>query len=334
VAKALVSPIPAPAPPGELAQLLGELGRAESWVQAPVAGAVPFLETVTGAATDLGEVVAVDADPPVALLGVAVIVLIFGAGLFIRAIGVLFSVLPWPLSAVAKAIISAGDQVIQYGIDVVEWMVRPLIQLAQALWHGLDKLLGLGLATAAQLSLAIYKHIQVIGPHQIAANDVGIAKAAAAAINDIVAIAPDYAMKAAKAAHADTEKLIQSVPAIIPTTAAGAMLAIATTVAANAQVVDECALPWCDTNHTTDQITKGLHGLWAGLLGAGLFCELVNNPAGAGAAISRDAGGMLAGLGGLCAVQGDLTGGALLELAAFAVSDPSAAAARLVSVVC
>lgn len=334
MAKSLVSPIPAPAPPGELAQFVTLLDDAASWVQPTVTGAAPFFDTVIAAGATAGEVAAVDADPPVALLGVAVIVLIFGAGLFIRAIGVLFKVLPWPLSVVANAIINAGDTVIQYGIDVVDWMVKPLIQLATSLWRGLDHLLGLGLSTAASLGLAIYKHIHVIGPHQIAANDTGIAAAAARQINQIIAIAPDYAMKATKAAHTDVAKAILSIPKVVPASAAAAVGALASAVQANTATVDECTLPWCDTTHTADQITSGLQHLLGGLLGAALFCELVDNPSGAAAVISRDAGGFLAGLGGVCALQGDLTGGALLELAAFAVDNPTAAAARLVSVVC
>lgn len=334
MSKPLVSPIPAPAPPGELAQFVAVLEGAASWTQAEVTGAVPFLTEVLAGGADAGEIVGVDADPPVALLGVAVIVLIFGAGLFIRAIGELFKVLPWPLSTVAQAIINTGDTVIQYGIDVVEWMVKPLIQLAMALWHGLDKLFGIGLATVASLGIAVYKIIHIIGPHQIAANDTGIAAAAAKQVNAIIAVAPDYAMKAAEAAHDDVAALITSIPKLVPTTAAAAVGALATAVQANTQVIDECALPWCDTAQAAEEVTNALHGLLGGLLGAALFCELVNNPGGAGAAISRDAAGVLAGLGVACVAAEDFTGGALMELAAYAVANPAGAAARLVSVVC
>jgi hypothetical protein len=334
MAKFFVPPIPAPASPSALADFVAELERAAAWIQPPVETATPFLTEVIGAGVDIAEVAAVDADPPVALLGVAVIVFIFGAGLLIRAVGVLFSVLPWPLNSIAQAVINAGDTVISYGIDVVEWMVKPLIQLATALWRGLDKLLGLGLATAASLGLAIYKVIQVIGPHQIAANDTGIAREAAPFINTIIAVAPDYEFKALKAAHADAAKIMAGIPRIVPSTAAAAMTALAAAGAANTLITDECALPWCDTNHTTDEITKGLGGLLGGLLGFALFCELVDNPAGAAARISADAGGFLASLGAISALQGDLTGGAALELMAFAVRDPASAAAHLVSAVC
>ena len=329
-----VPTIPAPASPGALAGLERALADAASWAQPLVEGATPFLQSVITAGADAGEVAAVDADPPVALLGVAVIVLIFGAGLFIRATGELFKVLPWPLNTVAQAVINAGDTVIQYGIDVVEWMVKPLIQLAQALWHGLDKLFAIGLGTAASLGIAIYKHIHVIGPHQIAANDTGIAAAAARQINQIIAVAPDYAMKAAEAAHDDVAKLIQSIPKVVPTTAAAAIGALATAVQANTTIVAECTLPWCDTAQAAREVEGALHGLLAGLLGAALFCELVNNPGGAGAAISRDAAGVLAGLGVACVAAEDFTGGALMELAAYAVANPGSAAAHLVSVVC
>lgn len=334
MARGLVSPIPAPASPSELAQFEQLLEEAAAWVQPAVEGATPFLSEVAGAGADIGEIVAVDADPPVALLGVAVIVLIFGVGLVVHAIGYPLSKLPWPISTVGNAIMNAGQQILQYGLDIVEWMIRPFIQLAQALWRGIDKLLGLGLATASQLALAIYKHIQVIGPHQIAANDTGIAAGTADAINRIIATLPDYEMRLAKAAHTDIEALMKTIPLLIPSTAAGALLALSKTVAGNTMVTDECVLPWCDTTHTGDELTGKLLSLLSGLLGAALFCELVNNPSGAAAVISRDAGGFLAGLGAASVVSGDFTGGALMELAAYVVDNPATAAARLVSVVC
>jgi hypothetical protein len=334
MAKSLVSPIPAPASPSTLADFEQLCEQAASWIQPAVEGATPFLGDVISAGVDVGEVVAVDADPPVALLGLAIIVLIFGVGLLVHAIGYPLSKLPWPISTVGNAIMNAGQQILQYGLDIVEWMIRPLIQLAQALWRGIDKLLGLGLATAASLAMAIYKHIHIIGPHQIAANDIGIAKEAASAINSIIATLPDYEMKLVKAAHLDIEHLTQSIPRIVPATAAGAMTALARMEQANTQVIDECTLPWCDTTHTADEIQNALKGLFTGLLGAALFCELTNNPSGAAAVISRDAGGFLAGLGAACVINGDFAGGAMMELVAYAVENPSAAAARLVSVVC
>jgi hypothetical protein len=334
VARSLVSPIPAPASPSELADFEALLENAAAWVQPAVEGAIPFLDTVGAAGVDIGEIALVDADPPVALLGVAVIVLIFGVGLLIHAIGYPLTKLPWPISTVGNALVNAAQQILQYGLDIVEWMIRPFIQLAQALWRGLDKLLGLGLATAASLAKAIYKHIQEIGPHQIASNDTGIAKEAAAAINSIIATLPDYEMKLIKAAHLDIERLTHSIPRIVPATAAGAMTALARMEQANTQVIDECTLPWCDTTHTADEIQKALQGLFTGLLGAALFCELVNNPSGAAAVISRDASGFLAGLGAASAISGDFAGAAMMELAAYAVANPSSAAQHLVSVVC
>jgi len=334
VARSLVSPIPAPASPSQLNDYLNLLEEAAAWVQPAVDGATPFLEDVIGASVDIGEIAAVDADPPVALLGLAIIVLIFGVGLLVHAIGYPLSKLPWPISTVGNAIMNAGQTILQYGLDIVEWMVRPIIQLAQALWRGIDKLLGLGLSTAASLALAIYKHIQIIGPHQIASNDTGIAQQAAAAINGIIAALPNYEMQLAKAAHTDIENLTKTIPHILPATAAGAMTALATMERANTEVINECTLPWCDTTHTADEIQNALKGLFTGLLGAALFCELTNNPSGAAAVISRDAGGFLAGLGGACVINGDFAGGAMMELVAYAVDNPGSAAARLVSVVC
>lgn len=332
--KSLVSPIPAPAPPGELADFERLLEEAAAWVQPAVEGATPFLEQVAGVGADIGEIVAVDADPPVALLGVAVIVLIFGVGLLIHAIGYPLTKLPWPISTVGNALVNAGQRIIQYGLDIVEWMVRPFIQLAQALWRGLDKLLGLGLATAASLALGLYRHIQIIGPHQIASNDTGIAKEAASAINSIIATLPGYEMQLIKAAHLDIERLTKSIPRIVPTTAAGAMTALARMEQANTQVIDECTLPWCDTTHTADEIGKALHGLFAGLLGAALFCALVSNPSGAARVVSDDAAGFTAGLGAACIANGDFAGGAMMELVAYAIANPGSAASHLVSVVC
>lgn len=334
MARDLVSPIPAPASPSELADFESLLEEAAAWIQPAVEGALPFIDSVTAAGADIAEIAAVDADPPVALLGVAIIVLIFGVGLLVHAIGYPLSKLPWPISTVGNAIMNAGQQIIQYGLDIVEWMVKPFIQLGQALWRGLDKLLGLGLATAATLAKAIYKHIQEIGPHQIASNDTGIAKEAAAAINSIIATLPDYEMKLIKAAHLDIEKLTHSIPRIVPSTAAGAMTALARMEQANTQVIDECTLPWCDTAHTAKEIQDALQGLLSGLLGAALFCTLVNNPSGAAAAISRDAAGFLAGLGAASAVNGDFAGAAMMELVAYAVANPGSAASHLVSVVC
>lgn len=334
MARDLVSPIPAPASPGALADFLGELERAAAWVQPAVPGAAPFLDEVIGAGTDLGEVVLVDADPPVALLGVAVIVFIFGAGLFINATGAVLSHLPWPLSSAGQALLRLSARIIQYGINVVEWMVRPLIQLGQALWHGLDKLFGLGLATAAQLALAIYKHIQIIGPHQIAANDTGIAKEAAAAINDIIAVAPDYEYKARQAGHLAPAALMQAIPRLVPSTTAGAVLALALSQAANTEVIDECALPWCDTIETTNTIQKDLGGLLGGLLGAALFCRLVDDPAGSAAAIARDSTGFLVGLGVAMVAAGDPVGALYAELLNVIVNDPAGAAGFITRVVC
>lgn len=334
MAQGLVTPIPAPASPGALAEYLAELERAAAWVQAPVQGATPFLDTVVAAGVDLGEVALVDADPPVALLGIACIVFIFGAGLLLHAIGYLFSQLPWPFSIAGSFIEGLGQRLIQYGIDIVEWMVRPLIQLGLALWHGLDKLLGLGLSTAASLALAIYKHIHIIGPHQIAANDTGIAAAAAAAINTIVGIAPDYEFKSVKAGHTQPAALMQAIPRIVPSTTAGAVLALALSAAANTEIVDECALPWCDTIHTTDTIQKDLSGLLGGLLGAALFCRLVSDPAGSAAAIARDSAGFLAGLGAAMVVAGDPAGALYAELLNVIVNDPAGAAGFISRVVC
>lgn len=334
MSRSLVTPIPAPAAPGELDAFLAELEQAAIWVQPAVTGAVPFLEEVTAAGADVGEVVAVDADPPVALLGVAVIVFLFGAGLFIHATGAVLSHLPWPFGTIGNALLNLGQRIIQYGIDVVEWMVRPLIQLAQALWRGLDKLFGLGLATAAQLALAIYKHIQVIGPHQIAANDTGIARAAAAAVNTIIAVAPDYEYKAVKAAHTDVARIMASIPRLVPATAAAAVGALAKTVEANTLVTDECALPWCDTVHTGDLNTSTLRNLLGGLLGAALFCELVDNPAGSAAAIARDSGRFLELLGAAMVTAGDPAGALYAGLLDVVINDPAGAAGFISRVVC
>lgn len=330
----LVAPIPAPASPSELADFELALEDAAAWAQPVVEGAAPFLGEVIATEADIGEVVLVDADPPVALLGVACIVLIFGVGLFVHAVGYPISKLPWPVSIVGNALMNVGNDLIHYGLDIVLWMVRPLIQLATALWHGLDKLFGLGLATAASLALAIYKHIQIIGPHQIAANDTGIAREAAAAINAIIAVAPDYEFKAAEAAFTDPVKIMQSIPRIVPSTAAGAVAALALAIQADTTVTDECQLPWCDTVQAANEIQDALRGLLAGLFGAGLFCYLVDDPSGAAAAISNNAGGFLAGLGVACVAAEDFAGGALMELTAYAVSNPSSAAQHLVSVVC
>lgn len=334
MARNLVSPIPAPASPGELADFLAELETAAAWIQPTVQGAIPFLEEAAAVEADIAEIEVVDADPPVALLGVAVIVFIFGVGLFLHAIGALFAMLPWPLSNLGKAVESVGQRIIQYGLDIVEWMVRPLIQLGQALWRGLDKLFGLGVGVAAQLALAIYKHIQIIGPHQIAANDTGIAAAAAAAINDIIAVAPDYEFKAIKAAHLAPAALMQAIPRVVPSTTAGAVLALALSQAANTEIVDECALPWCDTIHTTDTIQNDLSGLLAGLLGAALFCRLVEDPAGSAAAIARDSGGFLVGLGAAMVVAGDPVGALYAELLNVIINDPAGAAGFIVRTVC
>jgi hypothetical protein len=334
MAKDLVSPIPAPASPGELAEFLDALDGAASWVQPTVAGAVPFLDTVVAAGADVGEVLLVDADPPVALLGVAAIVFIFGAGLLIHAIGYLFAQLPWPLSTAGQAIENFGQQLIQYGIDIVEWMVRPLIQLGLALWHGLDKLLGLGLATAAQLAIAVYKHIHIIGPHQIAANDTGIAAAAAAAINTIIATAPDYQMKAALAGDLGAEALMKAIPRLVPSTAAGAITALALNAAANTEVIAECALPWCDTVDTGDDNTLSLGNLLGGLLGAALFCRLVSDPAGTAAVITRDSGLFLDGLGVAMILNGDPAGALYSELLNVVINDPAGAASFITSKVC
>lgn len=330
----LVKPIPAPASPSELADFEGLLEDAASWIQPAVEGATPFLETVTAAGADIAEIVAVDADPPVALLGVVCIVLIFGAGLLVHAVGYPLSKLPWPISTVGNALMNLGNDLIHYGLDIVEWMVKPFIQLATALWRGLDKLFGLGLATAASLAMAIYKHIQIIGPHQIAANDTGIAKEAAAVINTIIAVAPDYEFKAAEADITDAVKAMQSIPRIVPSTAAGAVAALALAVQAGNTVTDECGLPWCDTVQTAKEVEDKLRGLLQGLFGAALFCYLVDDPSGAASAISRDASGLLAGLGAGCVVAEDFAGGALMELVAYAVGNPGSAAEHLVSVVC
>lgn len=334
MARELVPPIPAPASPGALAQFEQLLEEAAAWVQPAVEGATPFLEEVTAAGADVAEIAAVDADPPVALLGVVVIVLIFGAGLLVHAIGYPLSKLPWPISSIGNALLNIGNDLIHYGLDIVEWMVKPFIQLAQALWRGLDKLFALGLSSAASLALAIYKHIHIIGPHQIAANDTGIARAAASSINTIVATAPDYAFKAAEAAHDDVAKIMQSIPRIVPSTAAGAIAALALAVQADTTITDECSLPWCDTVQAAKEVEDALRGLLQGLFGAALFCALVSNPSGTAAAISRDAGPFLAGLGVACVAAEDFAGGALMELAAYAVSNPSSAAEHLVSVVC
>lgn len=334
MAKDLVTPIPAPASPGALADYLAELERAAAWVQPEVVGALPFLSDVVATGADIAEVAAVDADPPVALLGVAVIVLLFGVGLFLHAIGALFAKLPWPLSTFGSTVENIGQHIIQYGIDVVEWMVRPLIQLATALWHGLDKLFGLGLSTAASLAIAIYKHIHIIGPHQIASNDTGIAAAAAAAINDIIAVAPDYEFKAAFADHTEAANLMKAIPRIVPSTTAGAVLALALSAAANTRIVDECALPWCDTVETTDNIQNDLSGLLGGLLGAALFCELVNNPAGSAAAIARDSNGFLVGLGAAMVAAGDPAGALYAGLLDVVINNPAGAASFISSVVC
>lgn len=334
MAKDLVSPIPAPASPSELADFLLELENAANWVQPVVAGADVALGTVVAAGAATGEVAATDADPPIALLGVACIVFIFGAGLFLHAIGALFAMLPWPLSTFGTTVENIGQRVITYGVDIVKWMVDPLIQLFEAAWHGLDKLFGLGLATAAQLGLAIYKHIHIIGPHQIASNDTGIAAAAAAAINDIIAVAPDYQMKAIKAGHTEAADLMKAIPRLVPSTAAGALVALSLSQAANTQIVDECALPWCDTNEATDAIEKDLGGLLAGLLGAALFCRLVSDPAGSAAAIARDSNGFLVGLGGAMIAAGDPVGALYAGLMDVIVNDPAGAAGFISRVVC
>ena len=93
-------------------------------------------------------------------------------------------------------------------------------------------------------------------------------------------------------------------------------------------------MPWCDTVETTDDIQTSLGDLLGGLLGAALFCKLVSDPAGAAAAITRDSGPFLDGLGVAMVLAGDPAGAIYSELLNVVINNPAGAASFITSKVC